>query len=643
MKLLSSGLLAVSFTAVVTAAPVKVDVTGNALSLNGQTEIPKGLFGVHALPMSEEVVEDWGIEMNRIIHHAPNGKPTSPTGMQPHPKKNKRVGQPKGLSFVIDCYYDRYQPALILTRQDWKEHLQEIASKYAKATQSSPHAHFLEFWNEPYLNWASKPGVNYHEAHFDKSSAAPGAPMISKITGKPVEGLVWDKQVFMAGKGGGIDYVASRVFPRDGEEGQTVKLGYGAGEATLEEGAAIRLMGRDYTMKKQWMGKDPEQEFYWSGPVNLRLYNEMLTAFGEAYQAANPSAPLAAGWGFNFFNENWAVWERLIKPTIDENYQYIDAIHEHHYGGDTSRVAAAYEVAYAYTLGNYDKRLEFWNTEAGGHLDPEQPGNPRPNNQGDPETRARAAATYFLRDVAYLLARMPDKATMRAAHEPHHNGGDEMAFKLLKGLRGQIMQTESGSPNVWSAAALNGSELVVLLFNDKREKSTIDLHVNAPRGSSLMGYSEARIVTTGATPPLEIKQTTGTANGSSWTNQLELDGKAAAVVTFRLQGHPDPNTVALQQQVSAEILLSPKDGDISTIIPLPDFREIRSGKLRLVSEGLGPKPEIMLNGTPLETGEATNHVWDITIPPSILKPDNKLEIKTDRGRLLAASLLVEEK
>ena len=200
----------------------------------------------------------------------------------------------------------------------------------------------------------------------------------------------------------------------------------------------------------------------------------MYQVFGSALKEKHPDIPLAAGWGFNIFNEGWASWRHLYKPLIDSNHQYIDAIHEHHYGGDTRRVAASYEVAYAYTLGKYGKRLEFWNTEAGGHLDPEQPGNARPYNAGGGLTKARGAMTYLIRDIAYLLAKNPDKARFRAAHHSHHtNGGDAAAFRLMAPLRGKLVYSTSNDHGLWHVAVVNEGEFMLLLFNDQNKERSV--------------------------------------------------------------------------------------------------------------------------------------------------------------------------
>ena len=78
-------------------------VTGRDLVINGIAEVPRGLFSVHAAQLDAERVEDWGVEGVRLLHLRPSGVP----GTTPAP-------------FVLDCYFDRYQPALSLIRPDWE-------------------------------------------------------------------------------------------------------------------------------------------------------------------------------------------------------------------------------------------------------------------------------------------------------------------------------------------------------------------------------------------------------------------------------------------------------------------------------------------------------------------------------------------
>lgn len=340
--------------AVVIQAPVGVRVTGLLLDVNGQTEIPVGMFGVHvAEKFDAAVAAEYGIEAIRVIHQQPDGLPSVAAGGAGRygassPDKPAGAGRVlSALSLVVDCYFDRYQPARQLVDREWRTNLKKLANDYGKNAAATGHRHYLEFWNEPFLNWATRPAANYSPEQYRADNVHAGAPMVSRVTGRAVEGLEWDREVFFvqAADGRGIDPVLSSYIPRDGREGQTVTLGYGAGQAVLTDGGTVRLRGKDRVLTKRWSGRDPGQKFYWLGPVNERLYNDMFGVFAAELKRTKSEVQVAAGWGFNFFNENWAVWDTLIRPAIDKNHAWIDALHGHHYGGDTRRVAASYEVA----------------------------------------------------------------------------------------------------------------------------------------------------------------------------------------------------------------------------------------------------------------------------------------------------------
>jgi hypothetical protein len=647
LRLLASAVLLAPFclTAAEPApATVGVTLSGALLELNGAREIPRGLFGVHALPLTSEQAAEWGVESVRLIHQRPEPAPTRIGGAD--------TRAPAGLATVVDCWFDRYQPALPLSDpRGWAERLRELGRAYARAAAARPEAPAnLEFWNEPYLNWATKPGVNYSPSLYVTENVRPGDSMVLRATGQPVPGLVWDREIFFVQRPDRtLDYVLSGYLPRDAEPGREAQLGYGAGRALLEDGGTVRLRGREHRLARLWSGRDPDQQFYWSGPVNVRLYNEMLSVLGPAIKETHPAVRLAGGWGFNFFNENWESWHRLIKPTIDANHRWIDALHEHHYGGDTRRVAASYEVAYAYALSHYGRRLAFWNTEAGGYLDPQQPGHARPAAPEDPAARAINSATYLARDVAYLLDRMPDKALHRAAHEPQSTGGDLPALRLLRPLRGRLLAVESSAPGVFAAAAIEGRRLTLLLFNDHPGPREVPLELTAPGGSTFASLVEHRLTTHAERPFLRPDEAARPTGGAIHRATLALPPKSPVILVFTLAAEPvAPRLVRREQHVSREVLLPLVDGPVRVAIPVPPEAlaapGLARGLLRLVVEETSPAYAIELNGHALTPAAGPDSpVWDIPVPREWLAAENRIQITATpaRGRLLAAGLWLE--
>jgi hypothetical protein len=621
-------------------------LSGDLLEINGAREIPRGLFGVHAANFTSAELAEWGVESVRLIHQNPPPAPTRIDGSD--------TRAPAGLSTLVDCWFDRYQPALPLSDpRGWADRLRSLGRAYAEAAAADPAAPAnLEFWNEPYLNWATKPAVNYSPSLFITDGVKAGDPMVLRATGQPVPGLVWDREIFFVQRPDRtLDYVLSSYLPRDARPGQEVQLGYGAGRATLEDGGTVTLRGREHRVVRLWSGRDPGQDFYWSGPVNVRLYNEMMAVLGPAVKETNPRVRLAAGWGFNFFNENWEAWHRLIRPTIDANHRWIDALHEHHYGGDTRRVAASYEVAYAYSLGTYGRRLSFWNTEAGGYLDPQQPGNARVNAPETPSARALNAATYLVRDIAYLLDRMPDKALHRAAHEPRHNGGDLPALRLLKPLRGRLLALENRPPGLFAAAALEGRRLTVLLFNDTARPLEVPLDLAAPGGARFTAATAHRLSLHEEPPHLRPEETPLSASGDRHHSTASLPPKSPLVLVFTLSAEPAaPRLVSREQYVSSAVLSSLGDGAVETTITVPPGAllqpRLSRAILRLVLDDLAPEYALQLNGRVVTPPSGPDSpVWDIPVPVGWIETDNHLRVLAApaRGRLLSASLYLESR
>jgi hypothetical protein len=629
------------------AASAGVTLSGDLLEINGRAEIPRGLFGVHAFDFKGEAPADLGVEAVRIIHQTPPPAPTRIGGTD--------TRAPAGLSTLVDCWFDRYQPALPLSDpKGWADRLEKLGRDYARAAAARPGAPAnVEFWNEPYLNWAAKPGVNYAPDLYLSDNVKAGDPMILRATGRAVPGLVWDRQIFYVLRPDEktIDHVLSSYLPRSAEPGQEVQLGYGAGRAILEDGGTVRLRGREHRLARRWSGRDPGQDFYWSGPVNVRLYNEMLAVLGPAVKQANPAVRLAAGWGFNFHNENWESWRRLVKPTIDANHAWIDALHEHHYGGDTRRVAASYEVAHAYALSKYGRRLEFWNTEAGGYLDPQQPGHAKPSAPAAPAARARDSAAYLLRDIAFLLARLPDKAVQRAAHEPRENGGDLPALRLLRPLRGRLLAVESTAPGLFAAASLDGSRLALLLFNDSSRPAEIPLDLAAPGSARFTSLVEHRLAHHAEAPFVRAAETTRHASGPRHLDSVALDPKSAAVLVLSLDAEPSATRLLRRtQHVSPDLLLPLADGPAATRIPLPpgslDAPRPARALLRLVLDDPSPAYTLHFNGRPLAPASGPDSlIWDLPVPADWLQENNLVEIRTTpaRGQLLSASLYLEHR
>ena len=587
-----------------------ITVTDRQLSINGTSEVPIGLFGVHATKLDAQRIADWGITSERLIHKQPSGVPQLPEQVQP------------GLVHLVECLYDRYQPALVLTDPQWERSLADLGRRYGENARGSGRTHLLEFWNEPYLNWSCKPAVNYDGRHYDLAGAAEGAPVT--LRGQPTEHLVWKRG----------------LLGHDAETGEVNHVFAGYAPRGLKAGDTFPIRGRTYVMRKVWMAHDPTQEFYWAGQQNSLWYRRMYRVFAEALKRANPDVVLAGGWGFNLWNEGWACWERLVRPLLDECLPLMDALHEHHYGGDTRLVAASYEVATAYT-DERGRRLQFWNTEAGGQLDPQQPDTPTSGHQGSPLQQAVGSMTYMLRDIVHLLDVCPDKAKARASHQAELNGGDEFAFRLLKPLRGRLIEVRGSDATRWCVASLDGSRLAVVCFNDGRDEAVFPLQVAAPAGTRLAAGHVLGVRPRSDGQGLELVDEALPAGG---THNLTVPAKGARTLVFDLDTAPAGMPVtSVEQHFAHGILTTVAPGaSLSRTVRLPTaaLAGATRARLKLVIADQDGDCRLEVNGRAVPLPTTGTWTTRLDLEPALLTAENRLVFTagTRALRVLMASI-----
>lgn len=603
-----------------------VCVTGKTLSINGTTEIPRGLFGVHATKLAPENVAKWGVEAVRIIDQNPSGAPVVPG-------RDSRV--PAGAA-LVECFYDRYQPARLLHDPNWQSNLAGLGKRYGEAAKNSGREHWVEFWNEPYLNWAARPGVNYDGAFYDRTDTTPGTPMTIKGAATPTPFLVWDapKLVAVNPQTGAVDYLATRYLPdviedRAPREGDEWKF---RGQVTRR--LELRAWGRDTT-----------QLSHYSASQNALYYNQMFGPFARALKAANPDVKIIAGWGCHLQYDNWRGWDLLYKPLLDEHHELMDGLNEHHYGGDTRMVAGAYETVAAYAATKWNKTLKFYNTEAGGMLDPEQPGTSgKPTFIANNRAELEASMTYTLRDVLHLLAACPDKAVTRFAHEADANG-DRFALELLQPLRGQLLETLPPSSRLWSVATRNGNELVLALWNDGRNARNVNLQMAAPAGFTLGAATRREVVTQGES--LRVIESPFDARGA-----VQIGPRRAVVLRFGLTpilgALPIVRSAKWTQFYGPQILQKVEPGGVATVsveVPAAALKNAKRARLRWVVEGQNAGVRAKWNGIALPVGESSSFIHDEIVDLASLRERNELEISCAPDapgfQLDAASLFLE--
>ena len=255
---------------------------------NDSHTVPMGLLGVHNVPLTPERVDDWGVTGVRKIHQKP-GKVTRIPGPDAQADIQARLATTTDekarknysdnsdapcrttlsgrlIAFTI-ATNRRYKCATPSTgKRDCAPPSVLLSRRPAPVQQ-----HYLEFYNEPYLNWATNPAVNYSPSYYKTDGVQPGDPMVNRFTGKTVPGLAWGEPRFYIPQRDRINYVISGYIPANAKPGVPTKLRYGAGTVSLEDGGTVTIRGREWPVAYGPWGRDVKQKHYWAGPGERRL------------------------------------------------------------------------------------------------------------------------------------------------------------------------------------------------------------------------------------------------------------------------------------------------------------------------------------------------------------------------------------
>jgi len=620
------------------ASEVVIAVDGRFLDVAGRSTVPEGMFGVHGVPLTPELVADWGLASTRLIVHGPTGDPVL---------IGRHAQAPAGLSEVVECFFDRFRPALTLTSpKDWREQLTQIATRYGATTRGDGQRHIIEFWNEPYLNWSVKPGVNLDPWWYETADAVEGGPVRIKGMPEPMEHLRWERRRWFEA----LDRAGDRT-PFYIGLGLIGSVWRGFESAPFGEEFPLFGSKRKVRVVETLVPRDTSQDrpdgsrVWFSALANAEHYARMYEAFAGAMKAADPAVTVLAGWGFNYFQSDWAGWELTYQPVLDRCHALVDGLHEHHYGIDPELISASYETAAAITRLRYGRALASWNTESGTHWDPQRPDNqisPQERWIRDAVTPAQAAAfsayAYLVGDIVTQLARCPDKALGRAAHQSHETqGGDPTGFRQLKGLRGRLLTVDAGDDQVPTVAALDGDRLAICAVNRSLEERRLRLHIALPVAE---GERQSLVLGTGV-EPLGLVSASGVPADDAWT----LPPLQAVTWRFRLAG-PAPAQVRRIRQFHLPTTLA-RIGDLplSTSIRLdPEaMRSARSARLTTVIVGPpGATASLRIGGTELRLVVA-QRVQRRDIPVAALTVELPVTVAGPGCRLWMASLdLIDE-
>jgi hypothetical protein len=610
-----------------------VEVSGKILSTNGQTKVPVGLFGVNAsnfTGFSPQKIREWGIESARFLQSNPPGSSFNP---------------PSPIPQVVDGWYDSWVPPLnVENPTNWKSSLFQKASQYVASLNGLNREVILEFWNQPSLNWAFKPGISTDPAFYDTSGRYEGGPVRLKGTTTPEPFLKWKNALWYSSPNWATnrDGVYKAISTAWDQQMALLGIPFPGLTGVLNPGQTyFPGTNREFSVINTLRPVDTTQLSYYSSSQNQKYYSEMFWTLADTMHLLRPGMMVSAGWGIEPHKDNWATWKSLFKPLIDQNISRLDAIHEQHRAMDTRIIAAGYEVMNAYARTRFNKNLKFLTTETEGYLDPQFP-NRATLNSGNVSLRKKAfnSYTYHTKDILYMLANCPDKAYSRAIHEPQNtNEGARFALENLKTLRGNLLECVSSGPNLCPVATLSGDTLLtVVCFNQYPKPKKMGIRVAAPAGLSFESGITQLVDTT------EISDTLGfRVNAVDVTPQHVIAGafiEPLQTITwkFRMAGTATLTDTVKVRQFFCDSLLTHVKADTSINFQLSVPASVLAGfpKARLKCVIMnGPAPLVTFNGTPLfyfHTGDSSEQnrggISYATLPDQLVSENNTINVST---------------
>ncbi len=639
LMLAAAGCAATSQATMDESSDVDVRIDGRLLLVHDQDEVPPGIFGTHAVSLSPELIEDLGIAAHRQIHFLPSSAATVLDG----DGELKPVYE--NVPVVIDCPGDRYNPATVLTNPDYEDFFRRIGRQYAERARAHPDRTFYaEFWNEPYLNWASRShgaGRNhYNPSFYEIDEAEDGGPVTIKGWDEPLEHLRW-RRLWAEGEDGNVYYgvdIPEGLEAGDTFEGASPSNWYWTNRETQQ-----------FTVIEKWGIEDPTQVGFWSGRQNLQFYLWMFKPWAEAIKETHPDVKVLAGWDFGYSHGDWGVWKELYEPMLEEAVDLIDGLTEHHYGIDTRAVTGWYEVGMAHTMAEHDRWIRHYNTETGGELDPALHGiEQRPEGEREKLQREAARATYTLRDILGLLYHSPAKVGARTEHQFGPEDGPAWALRLLRPVRGSLMYALTDDPHLWPVASLNEGDLVIALFNDATESRRVKLDLAAPAGTTFTTGKRKRLEA--GEGGLVLAEHEVEIAGRKAQINVELRAREAKRIVIPLSGEIEgPERVQRTQAFAQDgILHEVEPGEPLTLNIALAREKIETAEravLRLVLERIEDEAQavLTLNGTEIAI-PARDWTVDLPVDAADLSEANELVFTTrtaDSYRVAAASIFLD--
>jgi hypothetical protein len=213
--------------------------------------------------------------------------------------------------------------------------------------------------------------------------------------------------------------------------------------------------------------QDPTQHNYLPAKLSADAYIAIFNAAAAAAKPINPHLRLGGPCSAGFSSDDWRHLTGFVMPVV-RGCPQLDAVVEHHYQGRGQQFAAEFEVFQALATAEVGKRLPIWNTECNDLAD-------KPGAQEDPEDPANAQVSlrrgvYQLAEILAHLRFGPDHTRARMVHAlwggQFRKVGEAEAFKLMAGLRGDLMPVGTGDDSILAAAARRGETGALVVYND---------------------------------------------------------------------------------------------------------------------------------------------------------------------------------
>lgn len=629
---------------------VKVHTTGRLIDVNGTTMLPAGIFG--GFNLAKDSHKKYRLAMNRRIGGFGS------------------VAKDGEVETLLNCYGDRGSAPSILRDPKWELNLRIQATTAAEAAKKTGKDYFVEWWNEPYLNWSNDNRGIYDPLFFNYKDAAEGAPVLLKTDGSTCPHLIWTKKIDE------IPYIWTKGrYTKDGRDnlrrGKTAK-----GEEVSSHAPPFYKQGRgpylpesfppkdvkDGETYKAMVGKteveltaftpfwpvDVTQFTFWSAKGANRFYNEPMMVAGKALKAVKPDTVFLAGYCHRPSEDHWDAFRLEYQSILDVGHEIVDGITDHDYGGDAIKMPSSYEFITAYSMTRYNKWITSWNTECASAPDPSVHG------EGSGGSADQKKFSWSARKLVHTLATVPDKgrsiAWFGGGPKYFSDGGEGVLFTMLMNLRGRLVQVQTGDPLLYAVSSIDGTdpknprpevlgpgkELVTAIFNDHVTKRAVDLHFDAPTGTSFTSVTlREPILKEDCT--IEVKETTETIKGTSHNLKAEIAAKNLIAVSFRLSGEiGEKAQTTYKQNFSHEVLVQvTPDKPSKQIIQIKpdDLKTAKRATIRLVVERLSDGEGVVtLNGKDIPlpkavTPENVPLLREFAIDVANLKDVNELIFK----------------